>query len=111
MPDVPNACKCVISLPTLLLRHRWHAVRPPGTRRAAELYRRLAPYMAPTEPVGCLPVSLSFVHSECLIAVGSTLEFKVCIRKAKHEAVTLLERNMCVFTSSTPGHEAYPSRS
>ncbi|GIL94168.1 hypothetical protein Vretimale_332, partial [Volvox reticuliferus] len=47
-----------------------------GTRRAAELYRRLSPFIAPTEPVACLPVSLAFVWGKCLMAVGTTLHFK-----------------------------------
>ncbi|GLI64166.1 hypothetical protein VaNZ11_007352 [Volvox africanus] len=47
-----------------------------GTRRAAELYRRLSPFIAPTEPVACLPVSLAFVRGKCLMAVGTTLHFK-----------------------------------
>eukprot|EP00198_Chlamydomonas_reinhardtii_P012431 XP_001701768.1 predicted protein [Chlamydomonas reinhardtii] len=47
-----------------------------ATQYAAGLYRRLARYTAPTEQVGCLPVSLSFVTGDCLMAVGSTLHFK-----------------------------------
>ncbi|GLC57573.1 hypothetical protein PLESTB_001241900 [Pleodorina starrii] len=51
-------------------------VNSTGTRRAAELYRRLSRYTAPTEPVACLPVSLAFVWGNCLMAVGTTLHFK-----------------------------------
>ncbi|GFR40153.1 hypothetical protein Agub_g709 [Astrephomene gubernaculifera] len=47
-----------------------------GSLRAAELYRRLSRFTAPTENVSCLPVSLSFVAGNCLMAVGTTLHFK-----------------------------------
>ncbi|EFJ49483.1 hypothetical protein VOLCADRAFT_117158, partial [Volvox carteri f. nagariensis] len=50
--------------------------RQPSTRRAAELYRRLSRFTAPTEQVACLPVSLAFVWGRCLMAVGTTLHFK-----------------------------------